>query len=98
MFILQFPDSEGEWCKIAADFEEMWQFPNCVGAVDGKHVAIVPPSNSGSFFYNYKGFHSMVLMAVVNARCEFIMCDFGTNGRVSDGGVIQNTRCSTTTH
>lgn len=89
-FILQFPDSECEWCKIAADFEEMWQFPNCVGAVDGKHVAIVPPSNRGSFFYNYKGFHSMVLMAVVNARCEFIRCDFGTNGRVSDGGRMLN--------
>lgn len=70
----------------------MWQFPNCLGAVDGKHVAIVPPPNSGSFFYNYKGFHSMVLMAVVNANYEFIMCDFGTNGRISDGGVIENTK------
>ncbi len=30
-------------------------------------------------------------MAVVNAHCEFIMCDFGTNGRISDGGVIEYT-------
>ena len=69
----------------------MWDFPNCVGAVDGKHVRIVPPANSGSFFYNYKGFNSIVLMAVVNARYEFIMCDIGVNGRNSDGGVIQET-------
>lgn len=32
-----------------------------------------------------------MLMAVVNVNYEFIMADFGTNGRVSDGGVIENT-------
>lgn len=88
----QFPHSKEEWRQISQDFEKMWQFPNCLGAVDGKHVAIVPPPNSGSYFYNYKGFHSMVLMAVVNANYEFVMCDFGTNGRISDGGVIANTK------
>nr|CAI5843363.1 unnamed protein product [Callosobruchus analis] len=31
----------------------------------------------------------MVLLAVVDARYQFIMCDFGVNGRISDGGVLQ---------
>lgn len=31
-------------------------------------------------------------MAIANANYEFIMCDIGTNGRVSDGGVIKNTK------
>lgn len=30
-------------------------------------------------------------MAIANANCEFIYCDVGTNGRISDGGVIANT-------
>lgn len=30
-------------------------------------------------------------MAIVNANYEFLVCDVGPNGRVSDGGVIQNT-------
>lgn len=30
-------------------------------------------------------------MGIANARYEFIMCDIGTNGRVSDGGVLENT-------
>ncbi|XP_025191748.1 uncharacterized protein LOC112591999 [Melanaphis sacchari] len=34
----------------------------------------------------------MVLMVIVDAQYQFILCDFGTNGRVSDAGVLQNTK------
>ena len=88
---MQFPSTAAEWEEVAKDYEAMWDFPNCVGAVDGKHVMIVPPTGSGSYYYNYKGHHSLVLMAVVSAKYEFLMCDFGINGRISDGGVLQNT-------
>lgn len=88
----QFPASEAEWKYIADVFEERCNFPNCVGAVDGKYVRIKPPSGSGAFYYNYKGYNSLVLMAICNANYEFIMCDFGVNGRISDGGVISSTR------
>lgn len=37
-------------------------------------------------YYNYKGFYSIVLLAVVNANKEFIMIDVGINGKISDGG------------
>lgn len=33
----------------------------------------------------------MVLLAIADANYRFIIFDFGTNGRVSDGGVLQNT-------
>lgn len=91
LILLQFPKSENDWKTIARNFEDRWNFPNCLGAVDGKHVNITPPPNSGSFFWNYKSRNSLVLMAIVNANYEFIMIHFGTNGRVSDGGVIENT-------
>lgn len=28
------------WKKIANEFAVKWQFPNCIGAIDGKHVSI----------------------------------------------------------
>lgn len=88
--MFQFPQSCSEWKAISALFEERWNFPHLLGAIDGKHIAITPPKGCGSEFYNYKRHHSMVLMAIVDAQYQFLLCDFGTNGRVSDGGVLQN--------
>ncbi|CAI6373664.1 unnamed protein product [Macrosiphum euphorbiae] len=89
---LKFPKTECEWKIIATEFEEKWQFPHCLGVVDGKHIQIVAPPGSGSYYYNYKHTFSIVLMAIVNANYEFVICDVGTNGRVSDGGIINSTK------
>ena len=59
--------------------------------MDGKHIRIVQPSGSGAFYYNYKNYYSIVLMAVVDSNCEFIFVVVGKNGRLSDGGVLEHT-------
>ncbi|XP_069824530.1 uncharacterized protein [Dendropsophus ebraccatus] len=88
---LKFPKTPQEWNIVAKGFEDQWQFPNCGGSIDGKHIRICQPANSGSFYYNYKGFFSIILMAIVDANYEFLMVDVGKNGRVSDGGVLELT-------
>lgn len=88
---MQTPSSEEEWMNVSRTFER-WNYPNCVGAVDGKHVVMVAPPNSGSIFYNYKHTHSIVLMAICDGDYKFIYIDAGVNGRVSDGGVFN--KCS----
>lgn len=89
--MFQLPKTEDKWNNVSTDFGNRWNFFNCIGSIDGKHVNLVKPINSGSHYYNYKGTYSIVLMAIANANYEFIMVDVGANGRVSDGGVIRNT-------
>ncbi|TGZ48591.1 hypothetical protein DBV15_11889, partial [Temnothorax longispinosus] len=77
--------TEENWSRIAEDFELICQFPHCIGAIDGKHVEIQAPPRSGSCYYNYKGRHSINLLAVSDAKNRFIIVDIGAEGRQSDG-------------
>ncbi|KAM7293087.1 protein ALP1-like [Ixodes scapularis] len=81
------PSSPAEWKAVAQGYQDLWQFPHCVGALDGKHVALVPPHETGAQFRNYKGFFSIVLMALVDADLNFIFVDVGRNGRMNDSGI-----------
>ena len=61
-----------------------------MGALNGKHIRIRSPNNIGTSFYNYKGFFSMVLLAVCDAKYCFTMFDVGQYGSNNDSGVLLN--------
>ena len=83
--------SEIEWHSIADEFFMGWNFPNCIGAIDGKHIMIQCPVNYGSLFYNYKSYFSIVLLAVASADYRFVMLDIGAYRSSNDSGVLNNT-------
>lgn len=85
--VMPTPDKE-KFLEVAAGFENRWNFPNVIGAIDGKHVNIQSPPNSGSTHRNYKHQHSTVLLAVCDYRYRFLMVDIGAEGRRSDGGIF----------
>lgn len=75
--------------NVAKRFEEVWKFPNCIGAIDGKHCQIKCPARSGSMYFNYKKTFSVVLQGVADDHYRFLFVDVGGYGKQSDGGTFQ---------
>uniref|UniRef100_A0A8C5R7Y7 DDE Tnp4 domain-containing protein n=1 Tax=Leptobrachium leishanense TaxID=445787 RepID=A0A8C5R7Y7_9ANUR len=82
--------NESTWADIVEGFQDRANFPNCLGAVDGKHIHVVKPELSGSQYMNYKHFFSIGLLAVADANYRFTYVEIGSYGKDSDSTVFQN--------
>ena len=88
--VVSVPTTEDGWRQVSEKFGTRWNFHNTMGAMDGKHIAIKAPRNSGSLYYNYKGFFSIILLGVVDGDYKFLWVDVGANGSTSDCAVFNN--------
>lgn len=78
-----------DWSNIAQGFFEQTHFPNCIGAIDGKHIRIERPDHTGSESFNYKKFYSIILLAIADANYSFVAIDVGAYGSNSDASVFR---------
>ena len=85
---IQCPTTEEEWREISKEFECRWNIPHACGALDGKHIACRRPRSSGSLYFNYKGFFSIVLTGLVDAYYKFLWIDVGGYGHMSDAQIF----------
>ena len=81
--------SAADFRRIAEQYMTIWNFPNCIGAIDGKHVRIKCPPHSGSMYFNYKHFFSIVLQGVADDHYRFTCIDVGGYGKHSDSGTFK---------
>lgn len=71
------------------DFFRRWNFPNCWGCIDGKHCQFKCPPKSGSTYFNYLKYFSIVLQGVADADKKFLMIDVGGYGRQHDASTFR---------
>ena len=88
--LIKCPSRPEEWKDVAAKFEECRNVPHAVGAIDGKHIAMKNLIKSGSVFYNYNGFFSIILLAVVDEAYKFMLVDIVANLTTSDYAVFND--------
>ena len=65
-------------------------FPPWISALDGRHISIRCPQGGGSLFHNCKGFHSIVLLALVDGDSKFLWVDMGAAGSTSDEQIFKH--------
>ena len=78
------------WEQSAKGFEDVWQFPDCIGSVDGKHITIKCPNKNESSHFCYLKKFSIVLMAIIGPDYRFICVDIGGYCKNSDGGIFDS--------
>lgn len=86
--VLVCPDTVQEWQAISDQWFAATSFPHVCAAVDGTHIPIHQPRHGGSEFYNYKGFHSIVMLAFVDSNCRFLYVDVNACGSSSDAQIF----------
>ncbi|XP_075154536.1 uncharacterized protein LOC142228101 [Haematobia irritans] len=69
-------------------------FPQCLGAVDGCHIEVSPPSGDAVDYFNYKGWYSIVLFALVDYRYRFLYVNVGCPGRCNDSYIYRQSELS----
>ena len=76
--------------EVVDGFETFWGFPQAVGAIDGSHIPIIRPEESGSDYYNRKGYYSILVQGLVDHRGIFLDVNIGWPGKVHDARVFIN--------
>ena len=89
---MKVPSSKEEWLNISVGFEKSWNFPHCIGSIDDKHIQIECPKMTGTYYFNYKGFCSIVLLAICDSNYFFTLFDRGQYESNNDSGVLANSK------
>ena len=87
---IRLPKTGNELVDTVAGFQDTLGFPNCMGAFDGSHMPISAPSELQTDYYKRKGWYSVVLQSLFDAKHRFMDVCVGWPGSVHDARVFAN--------
>ena len=85
---LRCPTTPDEYKELEREFRIRWNVPRALGALDGKHVALKKPKNTRTVYHNYKGFFSIVMLALVDGQYKFRWVDASTAVSCTDAQIF----------
>ncbi|CAF1039448.1 unnamed protein product, partial [Rotaria sordida] len=85
--LIKFPSTDAEIYETMNGFLTKFGYPLCLGSLDGTHIQIKPPIGAEPDYYNYKKFHSVIMLAAVNSNLMFTYINVGAPGRCNDSSV-----------
>ena len=88
--VMTCPTSPEDWLEVESFFRWRWNIPHALGALDGKHIPIRCLRWGGSLYHIYKGFHSSVLLALVEGDYKFLAMGLGAAGSSSDAQIFKH--------
>jgi hypothetical protein len=85
---IKFPATDKEINDTMNDYYIGSGYPMCIGSLDGTHIAIKPPLGFKTDYFNYKKYHSVIMLAVVNSSLLFTYVNVGAPGCCNDSSVF----------
>ncbi|XP_064487325.1 uncharacterized protein LOC135399499 [Ornithodoros turicata] len=74
------------------EFHAVTGFPQAIRALGGCHLPVSPPKLHATDYYNYKGWYSIILLALVDHQYKFKYINVGSPGRCHDAHVYGRSR------
>ena len=80
--------------QVICGFDAKSGFPQVAGAINGTHISIIRPQVNATGYFNRKGFHSLVMQAVVDYRGVFTDVYIGWPGHVHNAQIFLILTCT----
>ena len=87
---IKFPSTNREVLATRETFDDLTDLPNVVGAINGTHVKIKTPKESGPDYFSRLQQHDVVVQAVADGEKLFLDVAAGFPGSMHDSRVLRN--------
>ena len=92
---IRFPTTQDVTAANKAEFKDIADFPGVIGVIDGTHVRIMAPREQEEVYVNRKGYHSINVQVVFDAKYRILDILAKWPGSVHDARILSGSGVAT---